>query len=174
MMLEYDPPLRTAQVSACGRYRYNLTRTWAPGAAGGGTVLWVMLNPSVADAAIDDPTIRKCVGFAKRWDAGAIAVVNLFAFRATDPVELELWSMRGMDVVGPENGAAIDQAMGRADRVVFAWGSHRSVGKRGRDLFDRARALGIEPLCIGTTKSGEPRHPLMVSYAVAPTPWSAT
>lgn len=87
---------------------------------------------------------------------------------------LVLAAARGVDIIGPDNDATIDRWMRSADGVVFAWGAHRTVGKRGRELFARARALGVEPLCIGMTKSGEPRHPLMVGYAVAPTPWSPT
>lgn len=85
-MLEYDPPLRDAKLSADGLYRYRLGRTWCPSERG---VVWVMLNPSTADAHFDDPTIRRCVGFARSWGMGWITVVNLYAFRATYPQELE-------------------------------------------------------------------------------------
>lgn len=97
-----DPPVvdpgpapgRAAVLSPCGRYRYELTRRWAPGPLVG----WVMLNPSRADAHTDDPTVRRCVGFAHRWGYGGLIIRNLYALRATDPAALA----DHLDPVGPD------------------------------------------------------------------------
>jgi len=77
----------TAALSACGRYRYELTRQWGDDGVRG-RVCWIMLNPSTADAEVDDPTIRKCIGFSKRWGFERMVVVNLFAHRSSDPAVL--------------------------------------------------------------------------------------
>lgn len=165
----FEPPVATARLSPCGTYRYHLTRTWA---AAEPVAAFVMLNPSTADAREDDPTIRKCVGFAKRWGCGSIEVVNVFALRSTDPAGIGRAILAGVDPVGPQNDAAIDGAMLRADLLVLAWGAN-DVGDRGRAVFERARDMGRAALCIGTTKDGSPRHPLMVAYATPLTAWRA-
>src|SRR3954454_15761859 len=87
---------QNAVISACGRYRYLLSRQVGPGLR---TATFIMLNPSTADATNDDPTIRRCIGFARQWGCGRLAVLNLFAVRATDPAEMK----RADDPVGPEN-----------------------------------------------------------------------
>ncbi len=155
----------SALVSPCGRYRYLLTRAWAPRQPARGHVLWIMLNPSIADAEIDDPTIRRCIGFSKAWGFPSLEVVNLFAWRATDPCELR---DRWRDLVGPENDDHIRSAFDRAPRLVIAaWGNHGKI---------RNRALAVEGLaytaqqrldCLGKTGSGAPRHPLYVGASNA-------
>jgi hypothetical protein len=143
---------KSAVISECGQYRYLLTRRWAKGPS----MLWIMLNPSTADASEDDPTIRRCLGFARRWGFESLEVVNLFAVRATDRTVLT----RTPDPVGAENDRYIQEAAARAGLVVVAWGTWGS-------LFDRqatvAEALAWCPLyCLGKTSSGFPRHPLYV------------
>src|SRR6185369_17379869 len=86
----------TAVISKCGKYRYSLRREWIGGA---GTVCFIMLNPSTADASVDDPTIRRCIGFAQRWGYQILEVVNLYAYRATRPRDM----FAAADPVGPEN-----------------------------------------------------------------------
>src|SRR5262245_45087455 len=108
---------RDAVISDCGRYRYLLRRTWHhlwPRA------LFIMLNPSTADAEIDDPTIRSCIRLSKAEQYGSIEVVNLFALRATDPAALE----GADDPIGPGNDDAIGRAIGRCDLAICAWGAH--------------------------------------------------
>lgn len=158
----------TARLSPCGTYRYHLTRTWA---ADEPVAAFVMLNPSTADAHEDDPTIRKCIGFAKRWGCGSIEVVNVFALRSTDPAGIGRAILAGLDPVGPENDGAVEGAMLRAGLLVLAWGAN-DVGARGRAMYERARDLRRETLCIGVTKDGSPRHPLMVAYATPLTAWT--
>src|SRR5262249_40146014 len=107
----------SAVFSTDGRYRYLLTRRVGPGRK---SATFIMLNPSTADATADDPTIRKCIGFARRWRCGVLRVVNLFAFRATDPDVLKA----AADPVGPENRRWILRSIRRTNRqiVVCAWG----------------------------------------------------
>jgi hypothetical protein len=149
-----------ARLSADGLYRYELWRRW-----GDGRVLtWIMLNPSTADAEIDDPTIRRCVAFTKAWRYDAIRVVNLFALRATDPAELG----QVEDPVGPENDAVLD-SLGEVD-VVAAWGAHAMAATRVVDLQARG-GLPAGMRCLGMTKSGAPRHPLYVRSDIELVDW---
>lgn len=143
-----------ADVSACGRYRWTLTRRWS---ATGWTLVWIMLNPSTADGREDDPTVRRCVGFARREGAGAIAVVNLFAWRATDPRELLAFDERR--AIGDRNDDEIRAAVGRDLPVVAAWGAHPAAARRAERVIE---LVGRPVLCLGTTKDGAPRHPLYV------------
>jgi hypothetical protein len=145
---------------AHGRYRYRLWRRWLPGAA---TVAWVMLNPSTADDLRDDPTIRRCIGLSRGWGFGGLAVVNLYALRATDPADL----FAARRPVGPGNDAAIAQAVAGADAVFAAWGNHGRpdrVAAVGGLLGDRVHSLGA-------TAQGAPRHPLYVAASTRPVPW---
>lgn len=145
-----------AEFSSCRRYRYRLWRRWGDGP----WVCWIMLNPSTATATEDDPTIRRCISFSKRWGCGSLDVVNLFAFRSTDPAALK----NEDDPVGPENNAAILKSVDRAALVVAAWGVHGTLD--GRDA--RVKALLSGRLqCLGTTKEGHPRHPLYVAGSTA-------
>lgn len=168
-----------AVLSACRRYRYHLTREVSK--TGRGRVLFVMLNPSTADATQDDPTIRKCLGFAQRkWNAYALDVVNLYAWRATDPDDLRLAAAQH-DVVGPLNDAHIELVASRASVVVAAWGAlnlgtmSKAARARAREVVDRVRLVAPVPqlVCLGRTNDGQPRHPLLLPYAVDPAPWTA-
>lgn len=145
---------RDARLSCCGRYRYVLTRTWDYGAP---VVLMIGLNPSTADATKDDPTVRRCVGFARDWGFGGLALANLFAFRATAPLAL----LSAHNPVGPENDAWIRRLVASASAVVVSWGVHG--GLQGRD--QKVLAQIPTPLCLGRTKDGFPRHPLYLSKA---------
>ena len=151
-----------AVFSDCGRYRYLLTRRWGDGPA----ATFVMLNPSTADAATDDPTIRRCIGFAKSWDCGSLNVVNLFAFRATDPREL----LAATDPVGPRNDAFLH---GYLPGAVAAWGAHKMAAARARGVV-RAFSRSSPLWCLGVTKDGHPRHPLYVRADAPLTPWRTT
>lgn len=155
-----------AVLSDDGRYRYELTRTW--GAEPQAT--FVMLNPSTADADVDDPTIRRCIGFAKSWGCGGLVVVNLYALRATDPADL--W--RADDPVGPDNDAHLALALYLAARssgpVVAAWGAHARPDRV--ELFaDVAASLGVPLLALKVTKAGAPGHPLYLRADAEPLPW---
>ena len=112
---------------------------------------FVMLNPSTADAERDDPTIRRCIGFARGWGYGRLEVVNLFAYRAASPREL----FSATDPVGRANERFLASA---TDDVVVAWGNH---GRRADWKLRKAAAHG-RPRCLGITALGEPMHPLYV------------
>ena len=137
-----------ATFSADGRYRYRLWRRWDRARP---VVAFVMLNPSTADATRDDPTIRRCISFARAWGFGGVEVVNLFAYRATDPRVLR----RARDPVGPGNDRQIARACREAALVVAAWGASHA-GDRAAHVLRRLSA----PRCFGTTRSGQPAHPL--------------
>lgn len=157
-----EPEVRAdAHLSECGKYRYWLSRAWDDKLP---VVCWVMLNPSTADAKDDDPTIRRCVNFARSWNAGGIYVVNLFAFRSPDPAALG----GAKDPVGPMNDYFVHQcaAGGRFGKkrlaVVAAWGAHGNFRDRDQAVLALLRDSGVTPQCLGLTKSGQPRHPLYV------------
>ena len=151
---------RGAVLSADGVYRYRLWRVWDPDRL---PTAFVMLNPSTADASADDPTIRRCAGFARSWGAGGIVVANLFAFRATDPADLARAQAIGVDVAGPDRDAHLRAAFSPVDSVVCAWGACSLVRPElVRHLFSLIPA-GIEVTCLGTTKHGQPKHPLYLA-----------
>jgi hypothetical protein len=138
-------------------YRYTLVREFPPldPITDLGRVCWQLCNPSTADASVDDPTVRKGVGFALRWGYSSIEFVNRGAFRATNPKEL----LRVADPIGPDNRAHCADAFERANLIVFAWGrawptklDHLSP------LFD------VPAYCLGRNGDGSPRHPLMLAY----------
>lgn len=153
-----------AVLSDCGLYRYELTRSWASGPR----VCWIMLNPSTADAEKDDPTIRRCVGFARGWGYPGIVVVNLFAYRATRPADLVDAAHAGVDPVGPLNADRVAVAAKNAGIVLVAWGAHGKVLNRAAKTTQFLGALGIELWSLGKTKAGHPRHPLYVPAATNP------
>ena len=156
---------RDAVLSECESYRYRLGRTWDED---GRQLVVIGLNPSTADALEDDPTIRRCCGFAKSWGYGGIQMLNLFAWRSTKPQALRAV----VDPVGPENLAWIRISVRRhGGPLLVAWGAHGELlGKRPvREVLD---AVHPEPLwCLGTTKAGHPRHPLYVRGDMQPRAW---
>jgi hypothetical protein len=160
--------LNTATLSADGLYRYNLARAWS---AMGESVCWVMLNPSTADADKDDPTIRKCVGFSKAWGYSSLVVVNLFAWRSTDPKGL----LKAADPVGPLNDDYIVGAAQGSAAVVCAWGAHARgpLAPRARRVHELLLATKTRGTIfhLGLTKEGAPGHPLMLAYSTSRTPW---
>jgi hypothetical protein len=150
--------IKDALLSDCGTYRYTLSRTWDESLP---VVLWVLLNPSTADAELDDPTLRKGIGFAKRWGFGGVIFVNLFAFRATKPKNMRAAD----DPVGSMNDLHIFAAAGEAEKIVLAWGRHGAHQGRDEDVVHRLRACASGKLyCLGKNKDGSPRHPLMLAY----------
>jgi len=167
-LFEPRPPVEAgARMSACGHYRYALWRLWDFGLP---SIVWVMLNPSTADATRDDPTIRRCVGFARRWGLGGVYVVNLFAWRATDPAEIRRRRASGHDVVGPENDAAIAEYSTERP-VVAAWGAHGGLGDRDRQVIRLLHPASL--FALSTTNEGYPRHPLYLPGDLALRPFPA-
>lgn len=131
------------------QYRYSLSRKWNDELP---VVLFIGLNPSTADETQDDPTIRRCIAFARDWGYGGIMMVNLFALRATDPAVLKLHC----DPVGPENNSWIMRGYFQAERAIAVWGTKGSYRERDEDV----RVLIGELYCLGLTKGGYPKHPL--------------
>jgi len=146
----------SAIISACGQYRYKLTREPHDMYTTAGPALFIMLNPSTADAALDDPTIRRCMGFAKAWDCAGLVVANLYALRATDPHEL--W--KHPDPVGEDNDMMLAALIREHETVVCAWGANARPERVNivRKMFHRLS----RPMCLGITKAGAPRHPLYI------------
>lgn len=151
---------RDAVLSDCGTYRYLLRRTWDHAKP---RVLFVMLNPSTADANIDDATIRSCIRLSKWRRDGGFEVVNLFAFRATDPADME----KAIDPVGPRNDEFIESAILRCDLAICAWGAHRMAVERGPTVRSILRSRRPAVFCLGKTKSGAPKHPLYIKSGTA-------
>lgn len=158
-----DGTVSEAVYSPCGTYRYALTRRWAAGPG----VLWIMLNPSTADELRNDPTVERCERRTRALGAGALRVVNLFAFRATDPRALKAADAPD----GPDNAATVLAACDWADRVICGWGVHGAHRSAGSYLRDRLRARHVPLEHLGLTRDGHPRHPLYVSYNVLPERW---
>lgn len=151
-----------AVFSECRRYRYRLWRTWD---ATKPSLVMVMLNPSIADASQNDPTVERCQRRALTMGYGGLQVVNIFSLVSTDPAAL----YNTGDPVGPGNDDAIRQAVKNAGMVLCAWGNHGAYIDRARRVVTLLREAGVAPYCLGTNADGSPKHPLYVSYAVAPT-----
>jgi len=146
---------RHATLSKCETYRYWLERSWAEN--GNGFVNFIMLNPSTADAKIDDATIRKCIGFAQRWGYDGMHVVNLFALRSTNPEALYSHA----DPVGPENDVFIEASLLSAEKTIIAWGKHGKIMGRGEQVLKR---LDHRCFALKFNLDGSPQHPLYVPY----------
>jgi hypothetical protein len=153
---EYD---NASGATIVGEHRYRLWRVWD---ATKPRVLFVMLNPSRADGQQDDPTIRRCVGFARDLGYGS------FSYRATTPKELFAWFHMGNSIVTPANDLHIKDAVQRAQFVVAAWGTHGGYLDRDKVVF----ALLREPHALGLTEAGFPRHPLYLPKDAQPFPYS--
>lgn len=171
---EFFETRKQAYVSDDGVYRYSLSRWWCNELP---LDLWVMLNPSTADAEVDDPTIRRCMAFSRGWGHGGIAVVNLYAYRTPSPKVLfeQAKSMSHLGVVGPENDAWIDahlRTISVQSRVIVAWGAQGETS-RTDEVLTIIRARGFQPMCLGTTQNGAPRHPLYVRADTRLMEWHA-
>lgn len=152
-----------ATFSKCGKYRYSLIRAFLrPGPKE--PLIFIMLNPSTATGEVSDPTVRRCEGFARAWGNKAIVVLNLFAFRSTDPKAL----YKEVDPVGPENDDYIEHYSRKADTIICAWGLH---GKHlGRADAVLAKLLKYKPSYLKMTKGGIPAHPLYLKADLRPKP----
>lgn len=171
-----------ARISTDGKYRYKLWREWRGshdpkhwrwlGAKDGAgeplgeplSVLFVMLNPSTADGEQDDPTIRRCIGFARHWNYERMEVVNLFAYRATSPRDLFAAKARGEDVIGWQNQECFQDMVADAGIIVCAWGANADgLEYHVEEVRGWLLHYGDKPqLALGFTKSGHPKHPLYV------------
>lgn len=157
-------PVGSATFSPCGRYRYTLTRDTG---VGEGTVAWVMLNPSTADAEVNDPTIRRCIDFTQRWGYGSMLVLNLYALRATDPDEL----IREPAPCGPDNDRVIAELAPACDLIVCAWGTHPMAPPRARAV-ESLLGPAVPLYGLRWTVTGEPGHPLYLPASLTPQPFN--
>ncbi len=144
-----------AVIDKAGLYRYSLWRDWDMEKP---KLVFIMLNPSKADANIDDPTLRRCINFAKSWGFGSLIVVNLFAFRTARPLDLRQVD----DPIGSQNDRYLKKAIKSADKVVVAWGNKGKLMQRDRLVLELLSKHNVQPHCLGITKVGSPRHPLYV------------
>lgn len=152
----------SATISSCDQYRYRLSRL----ADDANPLAFIMLNPSTADASIDDPTIRRCLGFATSHGYAGIEVFNLYALRATDPKKL----LSHPAPVGPDNDFHLKLAAAQHKQLVCAWGGN---AKSGRVEHVRQMFLdgGCQLMCLGKNKDGSPKHPLYLPSDLKITPW---
>lgn len=153
-----------ALFSPCRRWRYLLWRRWE---ASGDICVFIGLNPSTADETQDDPTIRRCINFAKSWGYGELWMLNAYAFRATNPVEMKA---QGANALGPRNNEYILEAAIYADAMIAAWGAHCEP-EREREIRRIVSDAGKQLCHLGLTKGGHPRHPLYLRADLQPTVW---
>ena len=152
------PMEKGAQFSDCRKYRYALWRTWGEDSH----VMFIGLNPSTADETQDDPTIRRCIGYAKDWGFGGIYMLNIFAYRTTNPKILRLVE----DPIGRENDEYLKMYHAKEGLNIACWGIWGSHLNRGQRVID---LLGREYLsCFGLTKEGHPKHPLYLKRKIEP------
>jgi hypothetical protein len=151
-----------AIISRCGKYRYTLERAWSRDPR---YLMFVMLNPSTADAKKDDNTIRRCVGFAKLLGFDGILVGNLYAYRTPHPKVLKQ-AAKTEAVIGPDNNRHLKNLMKRASMVICAWGQPGPIKERAAEVH----MMNAAPVyALAYTKHGLPRHPLMLPKTARPT-----
>lgn len=146
--------------SPCRKYRYTLIRDLGEG---NGQCSFICLNPSTADETRDDPTVRRCMNFARGWGYRTFCMLNLFAYRSTDPSVMKAQA----DPVGPENDKWIDEVVSKSDLVVAAWGNHGTFQFREIDVISRHRQK-IHYLKM--TSQHCPSHPLYLLSTIVPKP----
>lgn len=148
------------------KYRYVLHRGWDVKKP---TLVWVMLNPSTATAKVDDATIRRCVAFGRALGYGAVTIVNLFAYRSTNPRRLS----KARDAVGPSNALYIIAASAARD-VIVAWGKPSPFVRRSGQIervYDLLKERAKSIKCLATNADGSPKHPLYVAGSTKPKKW---
>ncbi len=149
---------RSADISEDGRLRWTLTREWRRET---GSALFVMLNPSTADAEKDDPTIRNIIDRAYNWGFGKLVVVNLFPIRSSSPDAAFAWMQTvGSNADAEGNERIIRDEARKAGIVICAWGGTHWAQAKGQRMWSMLRSLDVETFCIGRTKNGYPKHPL--------------
>ncbi|WP_040677240.1 DUF1643 domain-containing protein [Rhizobium mesoamericanum] len=157
-----DFTISSAVFSRCGCYRYRLERQWDPSKEAVG---FLMLNPSTADALSTDPTLRRCIAFAKSWGFGGLVVGNLFALRSSNPRLI----YEQADPVGPQNDRYLRGMSESCDRILCAWGRH------GVHLDRASKVCGMlapsKLYALKFTSDGHPSHPLYISGTAEPKPF---
>ena len=143
---------KKANISKDKIYRYTLSRTWDSTKP---TVLFIGLNPSIADENIDDPTVTRCINFAKDWGYGTLLMANLFAFRSTYPKEIYLID----DPIGKDNDHYILECVKQSDLIIACWGNNGTYMDREKIIKELVPNL----YCLQKNKNGTPHHPLRLS-----------
>ena len=152
---------KKANISKDKIYRYTLSRTWDSTKP---TVLFIGLNPSIADENIDDPTITRCINFAKDWGYGTLLMANLFAFRSTYPKEIYLID----DPIGKDNDHYILECVKQSDLIIACWGNNGTYMDREKIIKELVPNL----YCLQKNKNGTPHHPLRLSRDIKPIPFN--
>ena len=148
---------KDAKLSDCRKYRYALWRTWDSEMP---YAMFIGLNPSTADETEDDPTIRRCINYAKDWGYGGLCMVNLFGFRATDPNDMK----KASDPIGPDNDTWLNTLAKNAGVIIGAWGNHGSYLNRSSEIIKIIPNIK----CLKQNTSGEPAHPLYQKKTATP------
>lgn len=161
-MLDFLFAQKGAHFSPDRRYRYTLWRIWEPEWP---KINWLMLNPSTADENVEDPTIAKCIRFSQKWGYGSIVITNIFAFRATDPEDMK----KEADPIGPNNDWYVWSSAKGAEKVICAWGNHGDHMKRANHIRYMLKDIPLH--CLKVNNTGEPIHPLYVSFKTKPVPY---
>ena len=152
---------KKANISKDKIYRYTLSRTWDSIKP---TVLFIGLNPSIADENIDDPTITRCINFAKDWGYGTLLMANLFAFRSTYPKEIYLID----DPIGKDNDHYILECVKQSDLIIACWGNNGTYMDREKIIKELVPNL----YCLQKNKNGTPHHPLRLPRDINPIPFN--
>lgn len=142
-------------------YRYKLSRTWDSTKP---TILFIGLNPSIADENIDDPTITRCINFAKDWGYGTLLMANLFAFRSTYPKDIYLID----DPIGKDNDHYLLECVTQSDLIVACWGNNGTYMNREKVITELVPNL----YCLQKNKNGTPHHPLRPPRNIHPVPFN--
>lgn len=165
--------LDSARFDDSGKFRYELWRDLGDRQTNQ-LCCFVMLNPSTADAKINDPTVRRCIGYARGWGFGRLCVLNLYALRSTDPAALRPDPVAAAG--DPENLATIMRIAAKSDLVVLAWGVNPQKlaaegERRDKTVVEALKKAGVSLHCLDTTKGGFPRHPLYCRSELTPRPF---
>ena len=157
-------PMGSALYSECEKYRYMLNRTLTHAQSSTSSILFILLNPSTATEEVNDPTITRCMGYARRWGYDHLVICNIFALRSTDPRLL----YSANDPIGPFNDRTILFEAQRATRVICGWGTHGAYLHRGEVVLDFLKREKIELFCLRKTQEGFPGHPLYLKSTLEP------
>jgi len=153
--------IKSAVISPCGQFRYSLTRKWGDGK----TLVFIMLNPSTADADVDDPTIRKCIGFARRMLFTGIQVVNLYAYRSRFPADIQSIGWPQGEANNDYVREAINNAKLEDGMVILAWGANARHHEHAERMLNNIKLSGVRYRALRLLADGTPAHPLMLPYS---------